>query len=133
MNTGFITISLIFSWFNFQVSHILKTNSNIIALHGIPTYENIKPVTAIFESLSRQGIWSRIRNDRHAGLIKGYTLSNTKSLFYSLKNNYLCIMIAGKLKYKKKSHLIKILQQSQSSYDILLTDKGGADWSTNMK
>jgi hypothetical protein len=36
-------------------------------------------------------------------------------------------MIAGKLKYKKKSHLIKILQQSQSSYDILLTDKGGAD------
>jgi hypothetical protein len=25
------------------------------------------------------------------------------------------------------------LQQSQSSYDILLTDKGGADWSTNMK
>lgn len=53
MNTGFITISLSFSWFNFQVSHILKTNSNIISLHGIPTYENIKPVTAIFESLSR--------------------------------------------------------------------------------
>jgi hypothetical protein len=27
----------------------------------------------------------------------------------------------------KKIPLIKILQQSQSSYDILLTDKGGAD------
>lgn len=122
MNTGFITISLIFSWFNFQVSHILKTNSNIIALHGIPTYENIKPVTAIFESLSRQGIWSRIRNDRHAGLIKGYT---QKQLF--MHND------SWEIEILKKIPLIKILQQSQSSYDILLTDKGGADWSTNMK
>ena len=42
--------------FNFQVSHVLETNSNINALQGRPTYENFKPVTAIFESLSRQGI-----------------------------------------------------------------------------